>query len=317
MSNIEVMGLGALNIDYIYNVERILNDGETIVKESKLSAGGSAANTIYGLTKLGISTGLSGVTGDDSEGKLIIQGFKKVGVDTSQVKIKKNAKTGSVLSLSDSLGKRALYVLPGANSLLDTDDLNLNYINQAKLLHISSFADDKQLKAIIDLVRELKPSVKLSFSPGALYAVKGLKKLAPILAKTYILFINQDEIRKLTGKDILDGVKSCLKQGCQHVVVTLGKGSKIGKTSAAAYIRGTENSYIIEPAKRIAETAVDATGAGDGFAAGFIYGILKGKSLKECGSIGDTVAKFVIAKTGARDGFPTLSELFKALPEAV
>ena len=54
MSNIEVVGLGALNIDHLYRVERILDDGETVVNEAKSFPGGSAANTIYGLAKLGV-----------------------------------------------------------------------------------------------------------------------------------------------------------------------------------------------------------------------------------------------------------------------
>jgi ribokinase len=57
MNDIEVVGLGALNIDHIYRVQRILNDGEAVVTESISSPGGSAANTIYGLAKLGVKTG--------------------------------------------------------------------------------------------------------------------------------------------------------------------------------------------------------------------------------------------------------------------
>lgn len=85
MSNIEVVGLGALNIDYLYKVERILDDGEAVVDETKLSPGGSAANTIYGLAKLGVNTGFTGVVGDDAEGKMLLEDFQKAGVDISQI----------------------------------------------------------------------------------------------------------------------------------------------------------------------------------------------------------------------------------------
>jgi len=64
MSNIEVVGLGALNIDRIYQVERILDDGEGIIDEATSSPGGSAANTIYGLAKLGVKTGFAGVVSE-------------------------------------------------------------------------------------------------------------------------------------------------------------------------------------------------------------------------------------------------------------
>ena len=77
--DIEVVGLGALNIDHIYQVERILDDGEAVVSESKSAPGGSAANTIYGLAKLGVNTGFIGVLGDDAEGRMLVQDFQKSG----------------------------------------------------------------------------------------------------------------------------------------------------------------------------------------------------------------------------------------------
>jgi ribokinase len=319
MSNIQVVGLGALNMDYLYKVERILDDGETVVKESTLSPGGSAANTIYGLAGLGVRTGFAGVVGDDADGKATINDFQKIGVDTGQIRIKPKTKTGAVFCLSDNLGKRSLYVLPGANSLLTIDDLNLNYINQAGILHISSFADDAQFKVLLELMDKLNPSVKISFSPGTLYATKGLNALAPILNKTYILFISQSEIKQLTGKDITAGTKTCLKQGCQIAAVTLGEGIKINNVTATGYIREANNEHIIESRmspevqevmdRLTGRTIVDTTGAGDAFATGFLYGLINRKPLDECGRFGDIVARFSIQKIGAREGLPTLAEL--------
>jgi len=314
MSNIQVIGLGALNIDHIYKVERILDDGEAVAEEAKSFPGGSAANTIYGLAKLGISAGFSGVVGDDDEGKVLLRDFKAVGVDTSRIKTKKRAGTGSVLCLSDRQGRRSLYVLPGANNLLTLDDLDLGYINRAEMLHLSSFAGDKQFKLLLELIDRLDPSVKLSFAPGALYAVKGLKALAPMLRRSHLLFINEGEIRQLTGKEVKAGAESCLEQGCPNIVVTLGKGGSLGK-KAVGYIRDAENEYLIEPVSRDTIAEVDTTGAGDAFAAGFIYGLLKGKDLRECGQLGDIVARFAISQTGAREGLPTQKQLALAYQE--
>ncbi len=309
MSNIEVVGLGALNIDYLYQVERILDDGEAVVSETKSSPGGSAANTIYGLAKLEVSTGFAGVVGDDAEGKILLNDLQKVGVDISQIRIKRGTKTGSVLCLSDRLGRRSLYVIPGANSLLTIDDLDLTYINRAKMLHLSSFADDRQFKILLEVIGRLDLSIKLSFAPGALYATKGLKALTPILSRTHVLFINHNEIRQLTGEDVIVGAENCLKQGCQNVVVTLGKGSRLRNTTAVCYIRDTKNEYVVESGSRDTGAEVDTTGAGDAFATGFLLGSLKGKGLKECGLLGDIVARFSITKLGTRQGFPTFNEL--------
>ena len=312
MNNIEVVGLGALNMDYLYQVERILDDGEAVVNESKSSPGGSAANTIYGLAKLGVNTGFIGVVGDDAEGRILVQAFQTIEVDTSQIKVKPKAKTGSVLCLSDKLGRRSLYVSPEANSLLTIDDLDLTYINQARLLHLSSFADDRQFKVLLELINRLDLSTRISFAPGALYAIKGLKALTPILGRTYVLFINQDEIRQLTGEDVIAGAEACLKQGCHIVAVTLGRGVRLElgrETTAVGYIRDAENEYTIEPHSPDIVAEVDTTGAGDAFATGFLYGLLKGKGLEECGRLGDIVAQFCITKVGAREGLSTSIEL--------
>jgi ribokinase len=264
-----------------------------------------------------VSTGFSGVVGDDTEGKLLIQDFQRVGVDTSQIKVKPGAKTGSVLCLSDRLGRRSLYVTPGANNLLTMDDLNLTYINQARMLHLSSFADDRQFKILLKLMDGLDSSTKLSFAPGALYSSKGLKALSPILSKTHILFINRGEMKQLTGEDIINGAESCLKQGCSTIVVTLGKGVKLelGKgisrrtVIATGYIRDAEHEHAIQPSDQDILSPADTTGAGDAFATGFLYGLLKGKGIDQCGRLGDIVARFSITKLGTRQGFPTPNQL--------
>ena len=309
MSNIEVVGLGALNIDCLYQVERILDDGEAVVNEAKSFPGGSAANTIYGLAKLGVSTGFAGVVGDDAEGKVLLQDFQQAGVDISQVRTKARARTGSVLCLSDRQGKRSLYVSPGANNLLTMDDLDLSYINQAGMLHVSSFADDRQFKILLEVIDRLDSSIKLSFAPGAIYVAKGLKSLRPILARTHILFINQSEIQQLTGEDFKSGAKTCLEQGCRIIAVTLGKGASYKTAIATSYIRDAEAEYIVRPNIKNTGDEVDATGAGDAFAAGFLYGLLNNKGVEECGRLGDIAACFSITKPGARQGLPALKEL--------
>ncbi len=311
-STIEVIGLGALNIDHIYKVERILKDGETVVEEAGSFTGGSAANTIFGLAKLGINTGFIGAVGDDGDGRLMIRDFNKVGVDTSQIKTKPEARTGSTLCLSDRASKRSIYVMPGANNLLTADDTDVSYVNQARILHISSFVGEQQLEFLLELITKLDSSVKIGFSPGALYASKGLPALTPLLAKTYILFINESEMRQLTGKGFSSGAKICLEQGCHTVVVTLGRGKRQASTRASrtiSYIRDSQNSYVIETRGQKEAPAVDATGAGDAFAAGFLYGWLKGKDPEQCGLLGDIVARFSITQHGARGGLPTLGQL--------
>jgi len=318
MNKIEIIGIGALNVDHVYKVENILDDGESVVEEAGCFPGGSAANTIYGLAKLGISDAFIGAVGDDDEGRLVIDDFEKVGVNTSQIVLKQGVKTGATLCLSTPPGKRSIYVIPGANNLLSENDLDLDYMNRIKLLHLSSFVNDRQFQLSLELMGKLAPSVRLIFSPGELYVTRGLEALAPILARTDILFVNRNEVERLTGEDFKNGAEACQKQGCQIVVVTLGKVKGLAgdsTSSAACYITDDSSEFLVESVVQKETIAVDTTGAGDAFAAGFLYGLLNNKDLEECGRLGDITAQFKIAKIGARQGLPTPTQLVKKYSE--
>ncbi len=282
--------------------------------------GGSDDHPFNNLENQGANNGFAREVGTDDDGRALIQDFEKVGVDTSQVRVKPGTKTGAVLCLTDSLGRRSLYVSPGANNLLTMDDLDLAYLNQSALIHISSFADDRQFQVLLALMDRLDSSTKVTFAPGVLHASKGLKELKPILKRTYVLLINHHEIQHLTGKDVIAGAEICLNCGCQIVAVTLGSGMRLALGSerdqvmAVSYIRDNRSGFAIKPPEDKIEV-VDSTGAGDAFAAGFLYGLLNNKGLETCGQLGDTVARFCLTCVGARPGLPTLKKLAQCYRE--
>jgi len=309
VSAIEVIGIGAMNMDNIYRVERILADGETNVEDFRLSPGGSAANTIYALARLGISTGFIGAVGDDKEGEMLVRDLGSVGVDVGQVKVMRGARTGSVLCFSDKRGRRALYVLPCANSLLASSDIDLAYTGQSKLLHLSSFADEEQLVIHKELVAKISPAIKISFAPGSLYAAMGINALEPIIKKSHIMFLNREEVEELTGTHFQTGAQELRRLGCRVVAVTLGAGIRKGNTVAVCYIASGEGEYMVESKTTKKKPEGDTIGAGDAFAAGFLYGFLRSKDLSECGHLGDMLARLSTTKIGARAGLPYLHEL--------
>jgi len=304
---IKVIGIGALNIDQIYRVAHIVSDGEALVTDFRLSPGGSAANTLYGLAKLGVSAGFVGAMGDDVAGRMLLEDFKNVGVDTGQIRVRP-AKTGTTLCLTDKRGRRSIYVSSNANSLLDDDDIDLGYIKQAKILHLASFAGEKQLEIQKQLVNRMPPSVKVSFAPGSIYAARGIADLSPIIKRTYVLILNRKEIEELTGEEFQKGAQSCLRLGCQVVAITFREGLKRKGIVAACYLTTGDQEYMIE-AKITKRLHGDTIGAGDAFATGFLFGLLQEKNLEECGYLGQLVAQFSVARTGARAGLPSLRQL--------
>ncbi len=293
----DVVGVGALNLDRLYTVEKIASPGEHVpVKRFNESPGGSAANTIAGISRLGFRTGFIGAVGNDTDGKIMLDSFKKDNVDVSHVKKSKN-KTGIIIGLVDSRGERALYPYPGANNDLLVNNEDISYADRAKFVHLSSFVNEKQLSEQKKLVSKLK-NAKVSFSPGTLYAELDLEKISAIIEKSFIIFINDDEIKKLTGKNYTDGSKKLLNLGAKIVVVTLGKNG--------CYIRTKNEEHEIPAVKT---RVVDTTGAGDAFNAGFLYGLLKNKNLKECGKLGNKIASYCIQKLGAREALPYKKDL--------
>jgi len=310
MAVLDIVGFGAMNIDHLYKVDEIVADGEQSVNGFESLPGGSAANTIYGLAKLGVKAGFVGAIGIDDDGEGLIKDFKNVAVDTSQIRIKQEVKTGSTICLSDRLGGRAIYVSPGANNLLGPEDIDLAYLSQSQMVHLSSFADDRQFNLQVSVTEKLSISVTVSLAPGMLYVARGLKDLAPLLKRAHIVFMNREEIERLTGDGFKSGAREIAKSGCRIVVVTLGKGLDKGKAGmVTAYIYDGKQEYEVESEEVTSKLPLESTGAGDAFAAGFIFGFLRGKKLEECGLLGDIMASFGIRAIGARKGLPTLAQL--------
>lgn len=294
----DFVGFGALNLDKLYKVNMIAKrEEEGFVTDFKESPGGSAANTTVGLARLGLKTGFIGKVVADREGKVLLEDFRTEGVDTSGIVVSDNGRSGVVMGYVDTSGDRALYVDPGVNNLLDFQDINLDFVANTEILHLSSFVGERPFKAQKQLLEQLS-KVKISFDPGTLYARKGLKALKPIIKKCTVMFPNSIETKMLTGEDIEEGAKIFMEEGANLVAIKLGK--------KGCYITDGEETHLVEPFK---VNVVDTTGAGDAFCAGFLYGLIKGKSLIECGELGNFVASRCIAKMGARTGLPRLEEL--------
>ncbi|KPV63870.1 MAG: putative sugar kinase [Candidatus Bathyarchaeota archaeon BA2] len=296
--SLDVIGFGALNVDKLYKVNRIAREEEeSFVTDFKESPGGSAANTIVGLARLGLKTGYIGKVAEDREGEFLLKDFRKENVDTSGIIISRQGRSGVVMGYIDRKGERALYVDPGVNDWLEFKEINLEYASRADFLHLTSFVGEKPFEAQKKLVKTLS-DVKVSFDLGALYARKSLASLKPIIKKSFVMLPNEIEIRLLTGKDYEGGSKILIKEGVNVVAVKLGE--------RGCYVTDGKERYFVEPFEK---KLVDTTGAGDAFCAGFLYGLIKGRDLYECGRLGNFVAARCISKMGARTGLPRLSDL--------
>jgi len=314
----DVVGFGALNVDLIYEVdlhslriesgrERKAEDGEfdkllsLLKNEGKLkskSGGGSAANTIYALAKMGFSTGYIGKAGRDEEGEFLLSELKMTGVDVSR--IRRDERSGLCIALSDKKkGERSILVLPYANDELSYSEVDLNYLNKAKFVHMTSFAGDKTFQVQRKVATQIR--TRISFNPGEPHIKRGIEDLRPILERTFILFATGKEVQMLTGENYQTGSRQLLRFGMQIIACTLGE--------HGSYVLSEEEEIEV-PTEKVG--VVDTTGAGDVYAAGFLAGLLKGFSLSKCADLATRMACESIKGYG-RERYPDIGFLRSAL----
>lgn len=316
--NFDVTGFGALNMDYIYQLERFedipgplhLEPGREYVsrprqfqetrnildkfgKLKRKTGGGSAANTIYALAGMGFRTAFIGKVGEDSDGDIILDSLR--GIDKRG--IRRQGRTGACLIAIDKREDRCISVFPNTNNTASLSKKNMALVKETKVLHFSSFAGRRPFLSQIRFAQLMPEPVKLSFDPGEIYAAKGLMGIAPVLEKTFVLFITENEINKLTGKNYREGISDLLEMGPSIVACKRGKlGSLVS----------SREERIHTEADRV--QVVDNTGAGDVYNAGFLAGLLMHLPLKMCAGLATKCAAKSITGFG-RCKYPTKRDL--------
>ena len=184
MTQFDVIGFGALNVDKLYKVNRIANaEEESFIEYYTEACGGSAANAIVGLARLGCKTGFIGKVGCDRESKMLIQDLCIEGVNIDGIIQASKGKSGTVLGFIDRNGDRALYVDPGENDNITFSEINQDYIINTRFLHLSSFVGNESFESQKKLLEVLPDSIKVTFDPGILYAHKGFDAIKSMIKK--------------------------------------------------------------------------------------------------------------------------------------
>ena len=298
--NAEIIGFGALNVDKLYSVDKIVSyDEESFITDETDTPGGSAANTIVGLSRLGCSTSIIGKIAEDEDGDLIEYNLAINGVYTNNLIYSERGSTGKCIGFVDKNGERCLYISPGVNDEIEIGEINPLNIMRCKIMHCTSFVGDS-FKTQIELLEKLNKETLLSFDPGMLYVEKGFDELKPILERTDILLINESELRLLCNDndaDLKELSINLLDLGIDTIVVKQG-------SKGAFAINNSEECF----AEAYECEVVDTAGAGDSFNSGFLYSFLKGYDLEKSCKIGNWVASRAIQGFGM-DKFPTAKEL--------
>ena len=251
-------------------------------------AGGSAANTIYGLSKLGVETSFIGKVGMDTIGDNYEQDMLKAGIKPDLIRT--DTPSGCAIVLITPDGERTFASYLGAAQELMPENISEKNFMGHDILHIEGyllFNYDIVLKAM-QTAKNL--GMKVSLDLAAHNFVEENRPIIKDLIKNYVdvCFANEEESKAVTGlqpREALD----CISEDCDFTVVKLGSKGSLIKHNGTVYEVGTPHVEC-----------VDSTGAGDLYASGLLYGIAKGYNAETCGKIGAIIGSVVIQNYGAR-----------------
>jgi len=266
-----------------------------------IASGGSAANTINGLARLGVETGFIGSLGKDELGNHFINDFLKNEV-IPHISYSESH-SGKAIAMVSPDGERTFATYLGAAIELNASHIDEAVMSEYNIVHIEGYL--LQNYALIEeaITKAMGKGVIVSLDLASYNVVEQhidfLKRLIP--GRVDILFANEEEALALTGATEEEALKSMAKMVPLSVLKTGARGSMIFDRKEITYVNALPSE------------CKDTTGAGDLYAAGFLYGMIMGESLAECGRYGSLLSGHVIREIGAKISESNWKNIFNQL----
>jgi sugar/nucleoside kinase (ribokinase family) len=298
---------GGMTLSSIEDQNNILESLKSSSK--KISSGGSAANTIHGASLLGAKSYYFGCVANDSHGKHYTEDMQNCGVGFSGPGSDEQG-TGTCVVLITPDTERTMLTHLGVSSSLHPENVDETIVKNSRGVYVEGYlwtADETREAGQHMAGIAKKEGILVSFTLSDAFVVNSFKESLVEFIDSYvdILFCNEVEAQAMTGEsDSLSAFKK-LQATVDTVFLTLGsKGSLVGKS-------GQQPVEV----KTFPVKAVDTTGAGDLFAAGALYGVLKNYSLEESAIIGSYCAAQVVSHMGGRLPLSSHTDAAKILSE--
>jgi sugar/nucleoside kinase (ribokinase family) len=259
-------------------------------------SGGSAANTLAGLAELGARCDFIGQVADDQLGEVFAHDIRATGIAFDIPARPGDPPTARCLIFVSPDGQRTMNTYLGASQFLPAAALDMQRIADAKILYLEGYLWDPEepraaMRKAIAAARGAGREVAFTLSDAFVIARHGDDFRAMIeRGEIDVLFANEHELAALTGHDDFEAGLASLAPKVPTLVVTR---SEKGAVAASA---GERAEVAAEPIDRV----VDTTGAGDLFAAGFLYARVGGRPLVQCLRAGAICAREIISHYGAR-----------------
>lgn len=258
-------------------------------------SGGSAANTMCGVASLGGRATYIGKVNNDDLGNVFGHDLKAVGVPFRGGGADHGTPTGRCVIVVTPDAERTMNTYLGVSSFLDIDDVDDDAVGAAKVLYMEGYLFDRDdakaaFRHAADVAHANGRMVSLTLSDSFCVDRHRADFRALVQNSIDLLFGNSDELLALYEVDSFDEAVELLRAECEIAAITVG---------ADGCVIITPDDVIAVPAEPV-ERVIDTTGAGDLFAAGFLFGITSGRGLAECGRLGSIAAAEVISHVGPR-----------------
>ena len=259
------------------------------------ASGGSAANTVAGIAALGGKAAYIGKVADDQLGDVFTHDIRAIGVTYDTPPLKEGLSTARCLIFVTPDAQRTMQTFLGATTQLGPEDLNMDYITSSKVLYLEGYLWDqprakKAMREAAERAREVGVKVSLTLSDA--FCVDRYRDEFLDLAENHvdILFANESEILSLYQTKSFDDALQHVRTHCEIAALT--------RSEKGSVVVSGDNVHVIDAEKGV--KVVDTTGAGDAYAAGFLYAYTHGHDLVTCGKLGGVLAAEVIAHVGPR-----------------
>ena len=306
MKNISIIGAGVVDVLVGAVDEKIFARSSTPADFVKISFGGDALNEAIVLSRLGKKVQWISKVGDDDAGRRILNYAAENGLDTSSVAVEASLETGVNIVLVDGSGERHFLTNPRSSlRKLSAEDIIPYVDGMADIvclasMFVSPLLDIAATEKIFKLIKS-KPRI-LAFDATRAKNGETLKDLSAILSCADYFFPNEAELATLTGEaDVYKNIEALLSFGLKCAVV---------KRGGRGCVIATKDARFEIPACRV-EKVLDTTGAGDCFAAGFLYALSEGQSLEECGRFACATAACSVEEVGAVTGVTSLEKILR------
>jgi ribokinase len=307
VSHMFVAVLGDINIDVLLPVEVYPQPGgEALARQVWTSLGGSAANTAVVLARLGCRVRLIARIGNDLWGEMALRALAKLDVGTEAIQRDERAATGMMFMPITPDGERTMFGHRGANAHTDPDLVTEQMMNGCAWLHLSGYAllEPPQRDAAqraLELAHKL--ALPISLDTAYLPALTAPQELKPLINRLALCILGLEEAEALTGEREPEGaIKALISMGVEWV------GLKIG--SRGCLVGDHQGVWVIPP---FPAQVMDATGAGDAFSAGLIFGYLNRISLPAAGVLANALGALAVQVLGAGSALPERDEVRKLL----